>query len=53
MQSVDVVITNDSTDDVTVTVYDTSTHPSSVLLASERHAQRIDRFRSGQRSRGF
>jgi hypothetical protein len=33
---VDVVITNDSTDDVMVTVYDTSTHPSSVLFASER-----------------
>jgi hypothetical protein len=36
LNGVDVVITNDSTDDVTVTVYDTSTHPSSVLLASER-----------------
>jgi hypothetical protein len=36
LNGVDVVITNDSTDDVMVTVYDTSTHPSSVLLASER-----------------
>ena len=36
LNGVDVVITNDSTDDVLVTVYDTSTHPSSVLLTSER-----------------
>lgn len=36
LNGVDVVITNDSTDDVMVTVYDTSTHPRSVLLASER-----------------
>jgi hypothetical protein len=36
LNGVDVVITNDSTDDVMVTVYDMSTHPSSVLLASER-----------------
>jgi hypothetical protein len=36
LNGVDVVISNDSTDDVVVTVYDTSTHPSSVLLASER-----------------
>lgn len=36
LNGVDVVITNDSTDDVMVTVYDTSTHPSSVLLASAR-----------------
>jgi hypothetical protein len=36
LNGVDVVITNDSTDDVVVTVYDTSTHPSSVLLASAR-----------------
>jgi hypothetical protein len=36
LNGVDVVITNDSTDDVVVTVYDTSTHPSSMLLASER-----------------
>jgi hypothetical protein len=36
LNGVDVVITNDSTDDVMVTVYDTSTHPSSMLLASER-----------------
>jgi hypothetical protein len=31
-----VVISNDSTDDVMVTVYDMSTHPSSMVLASER-----------------
>jgi hypothetical protein len=36
LNGVDVVITNDSTDDVLVTVYDTSTHPSSMLLTSER-----------------
>ena len=36
LNGVDVVIANDSTDDVMVTVYDTSTHPNSVLLASER-----------------
>ena len=36
LNGVDIVITNDSTDDVTVTVYDTSTQPSRVLLASER-----------------
>jgi len=36
LNGVDVVINNDSTDDVVVTVYDTSTHPSSVVLASER-----------------
>ena len=36
LNGVDVVIANDSTDDVLVTVYDTSTHPSSMLLASER-----------------
>jgi hypothetical protein len=36
LNGVDVVINNDSTDDVMVTVYDTSTHPSSMILASER-----------------
>jgi hypothetical protein len=36
LNGVDVVITNDSTEDVMVTVYDTSTHPSSVLFASAR-----------------
>jgi hypothetical protein len=36
LNGVDVVISNDSTDDVMVTVYDTSTHPTSVVLASER-----------------
>jgi hypothetical protein len=36
LNGVDVVISNDSTDDVMVTVYDTSTHPSSMVLASER-----------------
>jgi len=36
LNGVDVVISNDSTDAVMVTVYDTSTHPSSVLLASAR-----------------
>ena len=36
LNGVDVVINNDSTDDVMVTVYDTSTHPTSVVLASER-----------------
>jgi len=36
LNGVDVVITNDSTDDVMVTVYDTSTHPSSLLLTSAR-----------------
>jgi hypothetical protein len=33
---VDVVITNDSTDDVMVTLYDMSTHPRSLLLSSQR-----------------
>jgi hypothetical protein len=36
LNGVDVVISNDSTDDVMVTVYDMSTHPSSVVLASAR-----------------
>jgi hypothetical protein len=36
LEGVFVVNNHDSTDDVTVTVYDTSTHPSSVVLTSER-----------------
>ena len=36
LNGVDVVISNDSTDDVMVTVYDVSTHPSSMVLASAR-----------------
>jgi hypothetical protein len=36
LNGVDVVITNDGTDDVMVTVYDTSTHPTSVVLSAER-----------------
>lgn len=36
LNGVDVVISNDSTDDVMVTVYDMSTRPSSVVLRSER-----------------
>ena len=36
LNGVDVVISNDSTDDVMVTVYDTSTHPNSMVLTSER-----------------
>jgi len=36
LNGVDVVISNDSTDDVMVTVYDMSTHPSSMVLSSER-----------------
>lgn len=36
LNGVDVVITNDGTEDVMVTVYDTSTHPSSVVLSAER-----------------
>jgi hypothetical protein len=36
LNGVDVVINNDSTDDVMVTVYDTSTHPTSVVLTSAR-----------------
>jgi hypothetical protein len=36
LNGIDVVITNDSTDDVMVTVYDMSTHPRSELLSSER-----------------
>jgi hypothetical protein len=33
---VDIVITNDGTEDVVVTVYDTSTQPNSVVLSHER-----------------
>jgi hypothetical protein len=36
LNGVDVVITNDGTEDVVVTVYDTSTQPSSVVLSHER-----------------
>ncbi len=36
LNGVDVVITNDGTEDMLVTVYDTSTHPSSVLMSAER-----------------
>jgi hypothetical protein len=36
LNGIDVVISNDSTDDVMVTVYDTSTHPSSMVLESAR-----------------
>jgi hypothetical protein len=36
LNGVDVTITNDGTEDVVVTVYDTSTHPNSVVLAHER-----------------
>ncbi len=36
LNGVDVTITNDGTEDVVVTVYDTSTKPSSVVLSHER-----------------
>jgi hypothetical protein len=36
LNGVDVTITNDGTEDVVVTVYDTSTQPSSVVLSHER-----------------
>jgi hypothetical protein len=36
LNGVDVTITNDSTEDVVVTVYDTSTQPNGVVLAHER-----------------
>jgi hypothetical protein len=36
LNGVDVTISNDGTDDVVVTVYDTSTQPSSVVLSHER-----------------
>ncbi len=36
LDGVDVTITNDGTEDVVVTVYDTSTQPSSIVLAHER-----------------
>ncbi len=36
INGVDVTITNDGTEDVVVTVYDTSTRPTSVVLAHER-----------------
>jgi hypothetical protein len=36
LNGVDVTITNDGTEDVVVTVYDTSTQPNSVVLAHER-----------------
>lgn len=36
LNGIDVVIANDGTEDVMVTVYDTSTHPSSVILSDER-----------------
>ncbi len=36
LNGVDVKITNDGTEDVVVTVYDTSTQPSSVVLSHER-----------------
>jgi len=36
LNGVDVKITNDGTEDIVVTVYDTSTDPNSVVLAHER-----------------
>lgn len=36
LNGIDVTIANDSTDDVTVTVYDLSTRPNSVVLANQR-----------------
>jgi hypothetical protein len=36
LNGVDVTITNDGTEDVVVTVYDTSTQPNSVVLSHER-----------------
>jgi hypothetical protein len=36
LNGVDVTITNDGTEDVVVTVYDTSTQPNAVVLAHER-----------------
>jgi hypothetical protein len=36
LNGVDVTIANDGTDDVVVTVYDTSTQPNTVILAHER-----------------
>lgn len=36
LNGVDVNITNDGTEDVVVTVYDTSTRPQSIVLAHER-----------------
>ena len=36
LNGVDVKITNDGTEDVVVTVYDTSTQPNSVVLSHER-----------------
>jgi hypothetical protein len=36
LNGVDVVITNDGTEDVVVTVYDTSTEPNGVVLSHER-----------------
>jgi hypothetical protein len=36
LNGVDVTIANDSTEDVVVTVYDTSTQPNSVILSHER-----------------
>ncbi len=36
LNGVNVVITNDGTEDVLVTVYDTSTHPSSMVMSAER-----------------
>ncbi|HTV98141.1 MAG TPA: hypothetical protein VME42_19270 [Steroidobacteraceae bacterium] len=36
LNGVDVTITNDGTEDVVVTVYDTSVHPHSVVLEHER-----------------
>jgi hypothetical protein len=36
LNGVDVIISNDGTEDVLVTVYDTSTQPSSVVLSHER-----------------
>ncbi len=36
LNGIDVTITNDGTEDVLVTVYDTSTHPQSVVMSRER-----------------
>lgn len=36
LNGVDVIISNDGTDDVVVTVYDTSVHPRGVVLEHER-----------------
>ncbi len=36
LNGIDVTITNDGTEDVVVTVYDTSTQPNSVVLSHER-----------------